>query len=361
MIKLFDPNVTEEDLNAAKDVLKSHNWASGAGTGKVKEFEEKFSDYIQSKQVTAVNSGTAALHLALSLLDITGKDVLVPSLSFVSTAHAVVYNGGNPVFVDVEPDTLCMDPADVGRKVSKKTAAIVPVHFGGMPCKMDEIQGIANINDIALIDDAAHSCGGKYKGKKIGSFEAMTCFSFHPVKNLSMPTGGAISINHRSAAALKKKLDSKRWCGIDNRKKYTYDVTSVMPNYYMNEISAAIGLVQLSKLDRLNIRRKQIAKRYSKEIKLEYKMPYSDDCVYHLYWIMPDDRKALMRNLEAKGIEIGTHYRPIHRMSAYKEKQARAHTKVTDIVGKRIITIPMHANLSDENVSYIIRSVNSSG
>lgn len=359
MIKLFDPHVTEDEINATREVLLSHNWASGAGTGKVKEFEEKFNAYIGSKQVVAVNSGTAALHLALSVLNLTGKDVLVPSFTFVSTAHAVVYNGGNPIFVDVEPDTLCMDPVDVQKKVSQKTAAIVPVHFGGMPCKMDQIHKIAEHHNLPIIDDAAHACGGNYKGKKIGSFEFMSCFSFHPVKNLSMPTGGAIAINHRSVEKFKKNLDSMRWCGIDDRRKCMYDVTKVAPNYYMNEISAAIGLVQLSKLDRLNDRRRDIAKRYAEEIKQEYKMSHNYDCVYHLYWVISDDREELIKHLEGKGIEVGTHYRPIHTLSAYKHKQTKVNTPVTDNVGKRIVTIPIHANLNDDDVSHIIKSINS--
>lgn len=356
MIKLFDPHVTEEEVNAARGVLRSHNWASGAGAGKVREFEEKFSAYLGSKDAVAVNSGTAALHLALSVLDIKGKDVLVPSLTFVSTAHAVVYNGGNPMFVDVDPDTMCMDPADVEKKITRKTAAIMPVHFGGMPCRMTEIRKIARGHNITIVDDAAHACGAILRGKKIGSSEMMTCFSFHPVKNLSMPTGGAISIN-MSAGTFKKRLNSLRWCGIDNRKKYVYDVTSVAPNYYMNEISAAIGIVQLSKLDKLNARRREIAKRYAQEIEMEHKMPYSDDCVYHLYWIMSDRRKELARHLEEKGIEIGMHYRPVHTMTAYRSAKAR--TPVTDGAGKRIVTIPIHANLSDEDVSYVIESINS--
>lgn len=355
MIKLFDPHVTEAEVNAAREVLQSHNWASGAGTGKVKEFEEKFSAYIGSKDAVAVNSGTAALHLALSVLDIKGKDVLVPSLTFVSTAHAVFYNGGNPVFVDVDPDTMCMDPADLEKKINRKTAAIIPVHFGGMPCKMSEIQKIAEERDIVIVDDAAHACGATYGRKRIGSWETMTCFSFHPVKNLSMPTGGAISIN-RSTSNFKKRLNSLRWCGIDNRKKYVYDVTSVAPNYYMNEISAAIGIVQLGKLDRLNARRKEIAKRYAQEIRLEHKMPYSDNCVYHLYWIMSDRRKELALHLEEKGIEIGMHYRPVHSMTAYKS--AKANTPVTDSASKKIVTIPIHANLNDDDVSHIIKSIN---
>jgi dTDP-4-amino-4,6-dideoxygalactose transaminase len=248
-----------------------------------------------------------------------------------------------------------MDSADLKMKVSRRAAAIVPVHFGGMPCMMREIQKIAKGSGIAIVDDAAHACGAKYRGEKIGSIETMTCFSFHPVKNLAMPTGGAISIN-RSASSLKPKLDSMRWCGIDNRKKYLYDVTSVSPNYYMNEISAAIGLVQLSKMDRLNARRKEIAKRYSQEIELEEKMPYFDDCVYHLYWVMARRRGELASHLEEKGIEVGMHYRPVHTMSAYK---SRAILPVTERAGQRIVTIPVHANLSDDDVSHVIKSINS--
>jgi perosamine synthetase len=359
MIKLFDPHVTDDEIHAAKEVLLSRNWASGAGGNKVKKFEDMFNEYLGSREVVAVNSGTAALHLALAIIDLKDKDVLVPSLTFVSTAHAALYNGGNPVFVDVDPVTLCMDPGDLERKIQRdKSAVIVPVHFGGMPCNMKELIKISKSYDIKVIDDAAHACGSKYNGMKIGSFEEMTCFSFHPVKNLSMPTGGAISINHGSAEESKRKLNSIRWCGIDNRQGHSYDVTSVAPNYYMNEISAAIGLVQLNKLDDLNTRRLEIARRYANEIKIEYKMPYFSDCVYHLYWIISEKRDELIRYLNSRGIEVGTHYRPIHTMSAYSHKSNDANTPITDDVGKKIVTIPIHTNLSDANVSYIIESIN---
>lgn len=361
MIKLFEPHVSNDEIDATKEVLLSRNWASGAGVNKVKEFEDMFKMYLGSRAVVAVNSGTAALHLALAILDLRGKDVLVPSLSFVSTAHAAVYNGANPVFVDVDPVTLCMDAADLEKKIlhSKGAVVVVPVHFGGMPCNMKELTRISRNHDITLIDDAAHACGSKYNNKKIGSFEEMTCFSFHPVKNLSMPTGGAISINHGSADRFKRKLNSARWCGIDNRIGHCYDVTSVAPNYYMNEISAAIGIIQLKKLDDLNTKRREIASRYAKEIKMEYKMPYSDGCVYHLYWIISQQREQLIKYLNSRGIEVGTHYKPIHSMSAYIHKSNDANTPITDDLGKKIVTIPIHPNLSDENVSYIIESINS--
>jgi perosamine synthetase len=363
MIKLFDPDVTEDEVKAATQVIMSRNWASGAGLNRVREFEEMFTKYLSCRGVVAVNSGTAALHLALSLFNVTGKEVLVPSLSFVSTAHSVVYNGGIPVFVDIQEETLCMDPSDVRDKIRRdKTAAILPVHFGGFTCDMKRMMEISQEYGVGIVDDAAHACGSSYNGLRIGGIDnVMTCFSFHPVKNLSMPTGGAISLNHPSYEHFQKRLKSARWCGIDNRMGTSYDVTSITPNYYMNEISAAIGAVQLKKLERLNSRRKAIAKRYASEIKLGRKMQYSSDCVYHLYWILCEQRDKLIKDLFSKGIEVGTHYRPIHTMSAYQHFSRKPNLPVTNEIGNKIITLPIHPNLTDEEVSHIIGTVNSFG
>ena len=141
-IKLFDVNIGKEEELAIKKVLKSHFWASGKGTNNVKKFENSFQNYVNTKNCVAVNSGTAALNLALSLIDIKNKEVIVPSLTFVSSVHAIVLNGGKPIFVDVEPDTLCIDPKLLTNLISDKTAAVLPVHFAGMPCKMDIISNI---------------------------------------------------------------------------------------------------------------------------------------------------------------------------------------------------------------------------
>lgn len=358
MLKLFDPNVTEEEVAAAREVLLSHNWASGSGLEMVKRFEEEFCKYIGCKSIVTVNSGTAALHLALSLIAPEKMDILVPSLSFVSTAHAAKYNRANVIFVDVDPINLCMDPDDLERKIRhSKAIAAVPVHFGGMPCDIQNLEKVAKSHDLQLIDDAAHACGAKYRGKRIGNWTDMTCFSFHPVKNLSMPSGGAIALNLTNWKKARSKLLSLRWCGIDKRSGTTYDITSISPNYYLNEISAAIGLVQLNKLNKLNLRRKEIARRYCKELDIEHKMPYSEHCVYHLYWIMSNNRKRLIRYLNEKGIEVGTHYRPIHTMAAYKQKSGPA-LPITEKVGRQIITIPIHSNLNDDDVSYIIEAAN---
>jgi len=355
-IKLFDPVIGSEEKKALLSVLNSKFWASGSGSGNVKKFENEFKKYTQSKTCVAVNSGTAALNLALSLFDVKNKEVILPSLSFVSTAHCVLENGGIPVFVDIEPDTLCINPEKIEEKVSKKTVAILPVHFGGMPCNLDKINKIAKSYNLDIIEDAAHAVGTIWnKSEKIGSHGAAVCFSFHPVKNLAMPTGGAVSINHKNYEKFAKILSSRRWCGITNRKETDYDVKEIGNNYYMNEFSAAIGLEQLKKLNKLNNIRKTTAEKYSKEINLESKMQFNHNCSYHLYWILVKNRENFRRNLFEQGIETGTHYKPIHLMKMYDDGTS---LPITEKIGKQIVTIPVHPNLSNAEIKKIISCVN---
>ncbi|EGP92888.1 DegT/DnrJ/EryC1/StrS family aminotransferase [Nitrosarchaeum koreense] len=353
-IKLFDPSVGTKEQQVTQQVLKSHFWASGAGIGHVKKFEDSFRKFIDSDNCVAVNSGTAALNLALSLIDLKGKEVIVPSLTFVATVNAILLNGGKPVFADVKHDTMCIDPHHIEKLITKKTKVILPVHYAGMPCDLDKIQQMCKKNDLILIEDAAHASGAKFMGKRIGSHGDIVCFSFHPVKNLAMPTGGLIAINseHRK---MRDVLLARRWCGITNRNNFEYDVKEVGWNYYMNEISAAIGLVQLKKLDAMNRTRRQIAKRYSKEINLERKMPFDENCSYHLYWLMVKNRKKFMEKMFNAGIETGIHYRPVHTMSLYKKNIS---LPITETAGKGIVSIPIHQNLSDAEVDRIIRTVN---
>ena len=355
-IKLFDPVVDSSEKKAITKVLDSKFWASGSGSGQVSKFENEFRKYTQSKTCVAVNSGTAALNLACSLFNIKNKEVILPSLSFVSTAHGIVENGGIPVFVDIEPNTLCIDPKKIKQAVSKNTTAIIPVHFGGMPSNIDEIHKIARSFNLDIIEDAAHAVGTTWKNhKKIGTHGSAVCFSFHPVKNLAMPTGGLISINHKDHKKFRELLLSRRWCGIINRKDSDYDIRELGWNYYMNEFSAAIGLQQLKKLEKLNKIRKRTAKKYSKEINLESKMPFDDNCSYHLYWILVKNRQKFREKLHENGIETGTHYKPIHLMSMYKRNLS---LPITEKVGKQIVTIPIHPNLKDFEIRKIIKYVN---
>lgn len=354
-IKLFEPIYSLDEINIIKKVIQSGFWASGSGIGYVKKFEEQFKKYVKSNDCVCVNSGTAALHLALSMKDIKQKEVIVPSLSFASTAHSILYNGGKAVFVDVDPKTLCMNSKELEKKISKKTSVILPVHFGGIPCNLNEISKIAQDHGISVIDDAAHACGAIYDKKKIGGICEMSCFSFHPVKNLAMPTGGLISINSKNSKNIKKILNSRRWCGIVNRIKSKYDVKELGWNFYMNEFSAAIGLIQLKKLDKLNKLRKRVAKRYYEELNLEYKMPFSNDSSYHFYWIQVPNRESFRKKLFKKGIETGFHYPPIHKMTLYKQSEK---LPVTEKVASNIVTLPTHPNLTNEDVDEIINSVN---
>lgn len=177
-IPLFSPKFGHKEIDAATDALKSHFWASGAGVGRVLEFEKRFKKFTGCDECIAVDNGTSALHLALNILDIKEKEVLVPSLTFVTTVHSILYNGGIPIFVDVEPKTLCMNPNDLENKITNRTRVVIPVHFGGLPCNMTSITRISKKNSIHIVEDAAHACGSKYEGKKIGSISELTCFSF---------------------------------------------------------------------------------------------------------------------------------------------------------------------------------------
>ena len=354
-IKLFDPVVGKNEEKIIKTILKSGFWASGAGTGHVEKFESKFNKYIGSKACVAVNSGTAALHLALKMENIKDKEVILPSLSFVSTAHAVLINGGIPVFVEIDPQTLCINPASIEEAITKKTKIILPVHFGGLPCELDEIKKIAKENNCFVIEDAAHAVGSKYNSQKIGKHSFATCFSFHPVKNLAMPTGGLISINHNNHEKIEKRLKSLRWCGISNRKSTSYDVNELGNNYYMNEFSAAIGLVQLEKINKLTKIRQNTAKRYFNEIIIDEKMPFDNRCAYHLYWIRVKNRKKFRELLDKKHIETGTHYRPIHTFTLYKNNTS---LPFTEKIGNEIVTIPIHPNLKKIEIDKIISTIN---
>ena len=354
-IKLFEPYIGAEEKKAVEKTLMSKFWASGQGTGNVLKFEKKFKKFIGSDSCVAVNSGTAALNLAVSLLDIKDKEVILPSLSFVSTAHAVLINGGIPVFVEIDPQTLCINPASIEEAITKKTKIILPVHFGGLPCELDEIKKIAKENNCFVIEDAAHAVGSKYNSQKIGKHSFATCFSFHPVKNLAMPTGGLISINHNNHEKIEKRLKSLRWCGISNRKSTSYDVNELGNNYYMNEFSAAIGLVQLEKINKLTKIRQNTAKRYFNEVMIDEKMPFDNRCSYHMYWIRVKHRKKFRELLDKKHIETGTHYRPIHTFTLYKNNTS---LQITEKIANEIITIPIHPNLKKDEIDKIILTIN---
>jgi perosamine synthetase len=351
-IHLFEPFSDKQEVDQVSKIIKNNFWASGSGVGLVSKFENKFRDFIGSKNIVAVNNGTSALQLSLNILDVSKKEVLIPSLTFVSTAHAAVTNNAKPKFVDIDESTLCIDMDDLEKKITKNSKVIIPVHFGGYPCDLKKLKKIKHDYNLNIVEDAAHACGATFDNKKIGSHNEITCFSFHPVKNLAMPTGGAIAINNNQQYKLLKSL---RWCGITNRNGSDYDVDKLGWNFYMNEISAGVGLVQLKRLDKLNNKRKQIAKIYNSKINLDHKMPFSKDCSYHLYWIRVKNRTTFMKKMLENGIETGIHYKPVHKMTYYKNSTK---LETCDRIWTELVSIPMHPNLSEIQVEKIIDNIN---
>ncbi|WHH58255.1 DegT/DnrJ/EryC1/StrS family aminotransferase [Petroclostridium sp. X23] len=208
-IPVLKPSIGEEEINAVVEVMKS-GWL-GLGP-KTEEFEKNFAQYIGADYAVALNSGTAALHLAVKVLGIgEGDEVIVTPMTFVSTVHAIVYEGALPVFADIEKDTMNIDVDDIEKKITDKTKAIIVVHMAGHPCDMDRINELASRYGLYVIEDAAHACGAKYKGKRIGNSSNLTCFSFHAVKNLTCGEGGAITCNNEWYNRYFKEM---RWVGI---------------------------------------------------------------------------------------------------------------------------------------------------
>jgi len=289
------------------------------------------------------------------MLDIKNKEVILPSMTFVSTAHAVVLNGGKPVFADVDENNLCLDVNEIESKITKNTKVILPVHFGGFPANLKKITKISKDFNISVVEDAAHAAGSEYNGRKIGSHGEFVCFSFHPVKNLAMPTGGIISVNKKNYKEIVKKLHAKRWCGITERIGTDYNIKEIGWNYYMNEFSAGIGLEQLKKLDMMNKIRKKIAKKYDRKLNVETKIPFNSDCSYHIYWILVKNREKFRKKLSNNGIETGTHYKPIHHMDMYKNKSKLSNT---DKISSEIVSIPIHPNLTEVDIDKIIHTIN---
>lgn len=365
MIQVFKPSLGEEEFDAVREAMQS-GWI-GLGP-KTQEFEQKFSSYVGSKYAIGLNSGTAALHLALMGFHLgPGDEVIVPALTFISTIHAIRYVNAVPVFADVCADTLCIDVKDVARKLTSRTRAVIPVHYGGHPCDMDELHELLDPRGILIVEDAAHAAGAKYKGKRIGSISQATCFSFHAVKNLTMGEGGAISTDDARLNAFVRKL---RWVGI-NKDTWSrssdlrtygwyYEVEELGFKYHLSDIPASIGIVQLKKLDRANARRRELAQQYNRALcDIPWIMiPTSRDYVqsaFHNYVIKTDYRDRLNLYLKEKGIATGVHYMPAHLHPIYQG--ISVDLPVTDQVWHKLLTLPLYPDLTDSEMNQIITAI----
>lgn len=374
-IPVFKPYYDEQELDALRPVLAS-GWI-GLGP-KVTEFEQRFAEYVGARYAVAVNSATAGLHLALAALGIQrGDEVLVPSLTFVSTVHAVEYLGATPIFCDIDRDTLTMDFQDAANRRTLRSKVVVPVDYGGHSHDVRECYRRLGSSGMAVLTDAAHACGAKYiwtQGGKIfaarvGSISSMTVFSFHAVKNLATGDGGMITTNHEAVAERLRRL---RWMGIDKSTfdrfsstyAWQYDVTELGWKCHMNDISATLGLVQLEKLERANERRRQIAGMYDAGLAdidwLERPVvkPYTQTA-QHNYVIKTPYRDGLNVHLKGLNIATGVHYMPVHMMSYYRAKYGAQHLPVTEAVWPTLLTLPVYPAMTEEDVDRVIDGIHS--
>ncbi len=366
-IRLFKPSVGKEELQNIKEAF-DRSWI-GLGPN-VNEFEKQWAEFIGCKIAIGLNSATAALHLALKSFRFPeGKKVLVPSLTFSATASAVLYNRLIPVFVDSDPITLGMDLEDMKRKYDKDVVAVMPVHYAGHPVPMDELMPWAREKGLKVIEDCAHTAGGVYKGKTLGIWGDIGCFSFEEKKLMTTGDGGMIVSNDPE---LLKDVKAYRWVGIDKdnwktAKAYTdanhdamhwfYEINLLGYKYNMNDLAASIGLAQLKKLPAMNARRSEIIRKYLDGIEgidgIKPLLPYEPEkYVYQMFGIRAEKRDDLMIYLKSKGIATGCHYTPLSMQPLFKP-----FAKDCDFVEKehyKFITLPLHADLTDEEVEYVI-------
>ena len=367
MIPVFRPTYGREEFAAVKKVMQS-GWV-GLGP-KTREFETEFAKAMGVKHAVALNSGTAALHLALYLADIDGREVITTPMTFVSTNHAILYSGGIPVFAAIQPDTCNIDPASVAKLITKKTKAIVVVHYGGHAVEMDAIMRLARKHKLAVIEDTAHGCGGEYKGRKLGTIGTFGCYSFHAVKNLATGEGGMIVTNSDKDYARLMKL---RWLGIskdtwsrETTVKYSwyYFVEELGWKAHLNDIPSAIGLEQLKKLDRLNAARGQRFLKYNKAfadlkwIELPIIQPGTRPS-FHNYVIKTVHRDALNAWLAERGVATGVHYIPNNHYPMYAKRKGP--TPVCEATWTKLLTLPLYAGLTVRDQNKVIAEVRAFG
>lgn len=370
MIPYGRQTVEEDDIQAVIDVLKSDYLTTGP---KVSEFEKMVADYVGVKYAVAISNGTAALHAACYAAGIEpGDEVIVTPLTFAASANCVLYCGGTPVFADVDSRTYNIDPADIRRKITDKTKAIIAVHLAGQPCDMDEIHKIAEEHHLIVIEDGAHALGSVYKGKKVGSLSDLTTFSFHPVKPITTGEGGMIVTDNEE---LYQKMLLFRSHGITrddrlmtrNDGPWFYQQLFLGYNYRITDIQCALGCSQMKKLDRFLVKRKEIVNRYNeafsdcRNIITPYQLPETESG-WHLYIIQVRncDRKKVFEQLRERGIAVNVHYIPVYMHPYYQEHGYEGvHCQNAEEIYSHIISLPLYPTLTGEEQEYVIEEVKS--
>ena len=365
-IALSDLNFDHRERKIVNQVIQNKWLTMGE---MVKKLERNFASFLEVKHAFGVASGTAALHLALRVLDIKPDDeVLVPSLSFVASSNAILYAGARPVFVDITSfSDLNLSCDDLERKITRKTKAIMVVHYGGHLADMGRIKKIAKEHNLFVIEDAAHAIGARFKSRMAGGIGDIGCFSFFSNKNMATGEGGMIVTNQDRYARKIKLLRSHGMTSMtwDRHKghAYSYDVTELGYNYRMNELNAALGIEQLKKLRSSNRVRRSLSSTYAGNLAgtKGLSIPFLNDTrdsASHLFPILLEkdvDRENFMRQLKREGIQTSIHYPPIHQFSYYREnlKTGRNKLPLTEHVGRHEVTLPLHPLLRKKDILFV--------
>ncbi|MFC1416594.1 DegT/DnrJ/EryC1/StrS family aminotransferase [Streptacidiphilus cavernicola] len=360
MIPTARPVIGEDEIEAAVRVLRSGLVVQGP---EVAAFEEEFSRLVDGRHCVAVNSGTSALHLTLLALGIgPGDEVIVPSFTFAASANAVRLVGADVVFVDIEPDSFCLDPAAVEAAITPRTAAIMPVHLYGHPAAMDRIMDIAGRNGLAVVEDACQAHAAALNGTPVGAIGTAGTFSFYPTKNMHALEGGMISTADAQVARTLRLLRNQ---GMEQR--YANEIVGA--NVRMTDVAAAIGRVQLAKLDTWTEQRRANAAYLDGQITGAVVPPVADGArhVYHQYTVrVRGDRDAAMRALTAAGVGSAVYYpTPVHRLKPYWEPDQKAGRSwdlpETERAAAEVVSLPVHPSLTQEDLARVAAAVNALG
>lgn len=364
--------IEQQDIDAVVDVLRS-DWLTTGPT--VDAFEREFTRAVASTHAVAVSSGTAALHAAVFAAGVSaGDEVIVPAMTFASTANVVVFQAGVPVFADVDPHTLLIDPRDVERRMTGRTKAIIAVDYAGQPCAYDELAAIARTRRLVLIADACHSLGAAYRDRAVGTLADLTAFSFHPVKHITTGEGGMVTTDDGERA---RRIRSFRNHGItsDHRQRnergsWHYEMVDLGYNYRLTDIGCALGRAQLGRLGAWLERRRAIAAQYGRAFaEMAVVTPLAADPsarhAYHLYVVRFDrsrlsaDRAAIFSALRAEGIGVNVHYIPVHLHPYYRSRLGTAPglCPVAEAAYEEIVSLPMFPGMSDDDVRDVIEAV----
>lgn len=364
--------VDEDDISAVESVLRSAWLTTGP---RVPEFEQAFARAVGAREAVAVSSGTAALHAAMFALGIgPGDEVIVPSMTFAASANCVVFQGGTPVFADVDPKTLLLDPTAVAAAITPRTRAIIAVDYAGQPCDYDVLREMAADHGLALVADAAHALGGAYKGRPVGALADLTTFSLHPVKHITSGEGGIVTTDRPDLAQRMRRFRNH---GIttDHRQReaagsWYYEMVDLGYNYRLTDIQCALGLSQLQKLSEWVARRRAIARRYDAafaDLPGVRPLGVRPEVVhaYHLYVIrlepeyLAADRDLIFAALRAEGIGVNVHYIPVHLHPYYRQRFGTGPglCPVAESAYTQILSLPIFPRMTDAEADDVITAV----